>query len=219
VRDDRIVAYGRSVGGGAAADLSRDRPVRALALQSTFSSVAAMARQALLPGFLVRDAFDNRRAVADFQGPILLMHGVQDEVIPYEHALSLAAWYHAPLTLLQVLAGEVFDVAVDIRRGSPTFGRWVGIRISADDFRQVFVPEGFAHGFCVLSELAEVFYKCTDFYDPAGESGLMWNDPAIGIEWPIAQPVLSARDVTYAPFTPDRSDFPEWQGVALKGKP
>jgi hypothetical protein len=91
VPDDRIVAYGRSVGGGAAADLSQDRPVRALALQSTFSSVAAMARQALLPGFLVRDAFDNRRAVADFQGPVLLMHGVQDEVIPYEHALSLAS--------------------------------------------------------------------------------------------------------------------------------
>ena len=128
-------------------------------------------------------------------------------------------WRRPQAKLLQVLAGEVFDVAVDIRRGSPTFGRWVGIRISADDFRQVFVPEGFAHGFCVLSELAEVFYKCTDFYDPAGESGLMWNDPAIGIEWPIAQPVLSARDVTYAPFTPDRSDFPEWQGVALKGKP
>jgi uncharacterized protein len=91
VPEDRIVAYGRSVGGGAAADLSRDRPVRALALQSTFSSVAAMARQALLPGFLVRDRFDNRRAVADFQGPVLLMHGVEDEVIPYEHAVSIAS--------------------------------------------------------------------------------------------------------------------------------
>jgi hypothetical protein len=91
VPDDRIVAYGRSVGGGAAADLSQDRPVRALALQSTFSSVATMARKALLPGFLVLDRFDNMRAVADFQGPVLLMHGVEDEVIPYEHALSLAS--------------------------------------------------------------------------------------------------------------------------------
>jgi uncharacterized protein len=91
VAGDRIVAYGRSVGGGAAADLTRDRPIRALALQSTFSSVAAMARQALLPGFLVLDRFDNRRAVADFDGPVLLLHGPDDDVIPYEHALSLAS--------------------------------------------------------------------------------------------------------------------------------
>jgi hypothetical protein len=90
VAQDRIVAYGRSVGGGAAADLSQDRPVRALALQSTFSSVAAMAREAYLPGFLVLDRFDNRQAVADFDGPVLLMHGLEDDVIPYEHAVSLA---------------------------------------------------------------------------------------------------------------------------------
>jgi pimeloyl-ACP methyl ester carboxylesterase len=91
VDGERIVAYGRSVGGGAAADLTQDRPIRALALQSTFSSVAAMARDALLPGFLVLDRFDNVRAVADFEGPVLLMHGLEDEVIPYEHALSLAS--------------------------------------------------------------------------------------------------------------------------------
>ena len=91
VASDRIVAYGRSVGGGAAADLSHDRPVRALALQSTFSSSAAMARAAFLPGFLVLDRFDPRHAVADFEGPVLLMHGPEDEVIPYAHALSLAS--------------------------------------------------------------------------------------------------------------------------------
>ena len=91
VADDRIVAYGRSVGGGAAADLSRDRPVRALALQSTFSSVAALAREAFLPGFLVLDRFDNRRAVAEFDGPVLVMHGLEDEVIPYDHAVILAS--------------------------------------------------------------------------------------------------------------------------------
>ena len=88
---DRIVAWGRSLGGGAAADLSLDRPVRALALQSTFTSTAAMAREAFLPGFLVLDRFDNRRAVADFDGPVLLMHGVEDEVISYEHAVGLAS--------------------------------------------------------------------------------------------------------------------------------
>jgi len=91
VADDRIVAYGRSIGGGAAADLSLDRPVRALALQSTFTSTAALARRALLPGFLVLDRFDNVRAVAEFEGPVLLMHGVEDDVIPYEHAESLAS--------------------------------------------------------------------------------------------------------------------------------
>ncbi|HUF76172.1 MAG TPA: alpha/beta fold hydrolase [Longimicrobiales bacterium] len=91
VASDRIVAYGRSVGGGAAADLSQDRPVGALALQSTFSSSAAMARAAFLPGFLVLDRFDNREAVAEFDGPVLVMHGLEDEVIPYAHALSLAS--------------------------------------------------------------------------------------------------------------------------------
>jgi pimeloyl-ACP methyl ester carboxylesterase len=91
VADDRIVAYGRSIGGGAAADLSLDRPVRALALQSTFTSTAALARRALLPGFLVLDRFDNVRAVAEFEGPVLLMHGVEDDVIPYEHAEGLAS--------------------------------------------------------------------------------------------------------------------------------
>ena len=91
VATDRIVAYGRSIGGGAAADLSQDRPVRALALQSTFSSSAAMARAAFLPGFLVLDRFDPRQAVADFDGPVLVMHGLEDEVIPFAHAVSVAS--------------------------------------------------------------------------------------------------------------------------------
>lgn len=91
VDEERIVAYGRSIGGGAAADLAQDRPVRALALQSTFSTAAAMAREVFVPGFFVRDRYDNRRVVADFDGPVLLMHGPDDEVIGYEHAVSLAA--------------------------------------------------------------------------------------------------------------------------------
>ena len=96
--------------------------------------------------------------------------------------------------LIRVIEGEIFDVAVDVRRGSPTFGRWVGITLTADNFLQCFIPEGFAHGFCVLSKEAQVEYKCTAFYEPGGEIGIAWNDPSIGIAWPVTQPILSERD-------------------------
>ena len=96
--------------------------------------------------------------------------------------------------LVYVLRGEIFDVVVDIRPGSPTFGKWAGATLTADSFRQIFVPPSFAHGFCVLSEVAEVAYKCTDFYDPDDEIGLLWNDPDVGIAWPIRDPLLSEKD-------------------------
>jgi dTDP-4-dehydrorhamnose 3,5-epimerase len=101
---------------------------------------------------------------------------------------------HPQGKLVRALTGEIFDVAVDIRPVSPTFGQWVGVTISADRFTQVYVPPGFAHGFCVTSDVAEVEYKCTAFYEPAAERGLIWNDPEVGIRWPIADPILSARD-------------------------
>jgi dTDP-4-dehydrorhamnose 3,5-epimerase len=101
---------------------------------------------------------------------------------------------HPQGKLVRVIHGEVFDVAVDIRPESPTFKRWVGITLSAENFRQVYVPPGFAHGFCVMSKIAEVEYKCTDFYDPTDEIGILWNDPEIGVKWPIDEPVLSDRD-------------------------
>ena len=107
--------------------------------------------------------------------------------------------------LVRVIEGEIFDVAVDVRRGSPTFGRWVGVTLSADNFRQCYVPPGFAHGFCVVSPIAQVEYKCTDLYDPASEIGIAWNDPALGIAWPVAEPLLSARDSAH----PDR-----WPAIA-----
>ena len=94
--------------------------------------------------------------------------------------------------LVRVVQGEIFDVAVDIRPGSATFGKWVGARLSGESFRQMFVPPGFAHGFCVLSATAEVEYKCTDFYDRADEIGARWD--SAGIEWPIQEPLLSAKD-------------------------
>jgi dTDP-4-dehydrorhamnose 3,5-epimerase len=101
---------------------------------------------------------------------------------------------HAQGKLIRVVEGEVFDVAVDVRRGSPTFGRWVGVALSAANFKMCYVPPGFAHGFCVLSAAAQVEYKCTDFYDPSGEVGIAWNDPTLGIRWPVAAPILSPRD-------------------------
>lgn len=97
--------------------------------------------------------------------------------------------------LVRVVAGEVFDVAVDLRRSSPSFGRWVGTRLSAENQRQLWIPEGFAHGFVVLSETAEFLYKTTDYYAPQHERSLLWNDPELGIEWPIDEPPqLSAKD-------------------------
>jgi dTDP-4-dehydrorhamnose 3,5-epimerase len=96
--------------------------------------------------------------------------------------------------LVRVVAGEMFDVAVDVRRGSPTFGRWVGARLSAENFRQIYIPPGFAHGFCVLSEVGEVEYKCTELYEAADELVIAWNDPQIGIDWPASEPLLSAKD-------------------------
>jgi dTDP-4-dehydrorhamnose 3,5-epimerase len=96
--------------------------------------------------------------------------------------------------LVYVAQGEVFDVAVDIRRGSPTFGKWCGRLLSAENRRQMFIPEGFAHGFCVTSESALFLYKCSALYDPSDERGIAWNDPDIGIPWPAAEPLLSERD-------------------------
>ncbi|WP_434457474.1 dTDP-4-dehydrorhamnose 3,5-epimerase [Stutzerimonas urumqiensis] len=110
--------------------------------------------------------------------------------------------------LVRVVAGEVFDVAVDLRRSSPSFGRWVGTRLSAENQRQLWIPEGFAHGFVVLSETAEFLYKTTDYYAPQHERSLLWNDPELGIEWPIDDsPQLSAKDQAGKPLR-DAECFP-----------
>ncbi len=97
--------------------------------------------------------------------------------------------------LVQVLSGEVFDVAVDIRVGSPTLGQWVGQQLSVENHRQMYIPAGFAHGFCVLSQTAIFSYKCTDYYSSSAEMGIIWNDPDIGIDWPIDAPTLSQKDI------------------------
>ena len=104
--------------------------------------------------------------------------------------------------LVRVVVGEIFDVAVDIRKNSPTFGKWVGCRLSAENYRQLWIPPGFAHGFLAVSEVAEVLYKTTEYYAPQYDRCILWNDPDIGIDWPLngASPILSAKDQAGKPF-------------------
>lgn len=101
---------------------------------------------------------------------------------------------HPQAKLVQVLSGEVFDVAVDIRAGSATFGQWTGIMLSSENKRQFYIPKGFAHGFCVMSETAVFSYKCSDFYAPECEGGILWSDPDLMIDWPVKAPLLSDKD-------------------------
>ena len=129
-------------------------------------------------------------------------NGIPGPFVQDNHSRSLAGTLrglhlqlrHPQGKLIRVIEGEIFDVAVDVRRGSPTFGRWVSVALTAENFKQVYVPQGFAHGFCVVSPIAQVEYKCTDVYDPSSEVGIAWNDPALGISWPVTQPLLSPRD-------------------------
>ena len=129
--------------------------------------------------------------------------GLPEEFVQDNHSFSIRGTLRGMHTqvrrpqgkLLRVVAGEIFDVAVDLRPGSPTFGQWVGEVLSAENFRQLWVPPGFAHGFCVMSESAHVLYKCTTFYEKDDEIALLWNDPAIGISWPTETPLLRPRDL------------------------
>ena len=131
--------------------------------------------------------------------------GIRDQFVQDNHSRSCRATLrglhyqlrHPQAKLCRVIRGKVFDVAVDIRRGSPTYGRWVGVTLSADNMHQMYIPAGFAHGFVVHSAIAEFVYKCSDFYDPASEQGILWADPDLAIDWGIARPILSAKDSGY----------------------
>lgn len=103
---------------------------------------------------------------------------------------------HAQGKLVRVIAGEIYDVAVDVRPHAPTYGQWAGVTLSAENFLQIYVPPGFVHGFCVTSEQAIIAYKCTTLYDRDDEVGVVWNDPDLGIVWPIAEPTVSEKDVS-----------------------
>jgi len=114
--------------------------------------------------------------------------------------------------LVTCVRGTIFDVAVDIRVGSPTFGRWTGLTLSGDDPRFVWIPAGFAHGFCTLSPVADVIYKCTELYSPGDDRGVRWSDETIGISWPVRDPILSTKDGQLAGLDPTRSDLPRFEG-------
>ncbi len=138
-----------------------------------------------------------------YQHSAFAVAGIPDVFVQYNHSRSahgvLRGLHYQKLPmaqgkLLSVMAGEIFDVAVDIRRGSPTYGQWVGAALSAANHHLLYVPPGFAHGFCVVSDVADLLYQVTAEYSPDNERGFMWNDPDVGVEWPVAEPQLSPRD-------------------------
>ena len=136
---------------------------------------------------------------------------VQDNYARSTHGVLRGMHYQikrSQAKLVWVPQGEVFDVAVDVRKDSPTFGQWVGYTLSSKNKHQLFVPAGFAHGYCVLSETADFAYKCSDYYHPEDEGGFIWNDPRVGIEWPIEDPVLSEKDQNYS--TLDKANLPDF---------
>lgn len=116
--------------------------------------------------------------------------------------------------LVRVVSGAVFDVAVDVRKGSPSFGQWVGVELSGENHRQLYVPQGFAHGFCVLSESADFLYKCTDFYSPEHECGILWNDPDIAIDWPCGDHKVSDKDAKNSLLKDMEEKLPVFKGDA-----
>ncbi len=113
--------------------------------------------------------------------------------------------------LVMVVRGAVFDVAVDIRKGSPNFGRWAGVELSGGSPKQFWIPPGFAHGFCTLTDEVDMLYKCTDLYFPSGDRGVLWNDPDLKIDWPVKEPKLSAKD-SAAPRLKDAPALPQYEG-------
>ena len=118
---------------------------------------------------------------------------------------------HPQGKLVRVVRGAIFDVAADVRVGSPTFGKWVGVTLDEQSKKSLWIPPGFAHGLCVVSDEADVLYKATDFYAPEDEKGIIWNDQSLTIDWPIRNPALSAKDLAFKPLSKTRSDLPRYR--------
>ncbi|MFA5974956.1 MAG: dTDP-4-dehydrorhamnose 3,5-epimerase [Elusimicrobiota bacterium] len=159
-----------------------------------------------LPGVILIDphVFSDSRGFffETYRASLFAENGIPDPFVQHNHSKSSkgtlrglhAQLKHPQGKLVRVLAGEIYDVAVDVRRGSPTYKKWFALTLSSDNFKMLYIPPGYAHGFYTLSDIAEVEYKVTDFYDPDSELRLLWNDPQINIQWPGQQPVLSAKD-------------------------
>lgn len=174
-----------------------------------------------LPGVLIIEprVFGDARGffLESFNAERFAEHGLPTHFRQDNHSRSARGvlrglhyqWPRPQGKLVWVTRGEVFDVAVDIRRGSPSFGRWYGTVLKEDEPRQMWIPPGFAHGFCTLSETADFVYKCTDVYVAEFDRGILWSDPAIGIDWPVAAPTLSDKDRRLAPLNRSRPDLPE----------
>ncbi len=161
-----------------------------------------------LPGVVVFEpnVFGDKRGffLETYREDLFREAGITETFIQDNHSRSsrgVLRGLHYQLTqpqgkLVRVARGEVFDVAVDVRKGSPTFGQWCGVILDEESMRMMYVPPGFAHGFVVLSEIADFIYKCTDYYHPESEQGILWNDPEIGIKWPISEVNLSEKDTS-----------------------
>jgi dTDP-4-dehydrorhamnose 3,5-epimerase len=148
---------------------------------------------------------------SEFEGSGLPTAFVQDNLSHSTRGVLRGLHYqlhpHAQGKLVMALSGRIFDVAADIRHGSPTYGRWLGLELTSENGLMFYVPPGFAHGFCVLSDEATLLYKVTDEYAPECERGIIWNDPQIAVEWPIAEPLLSPTDVTLPPLHEAENNF------------
>ncbi len=180
-----------------------------------------------LPGVLVIEpqVFGDKRGffLETFRDDIFKEAGIEEKFVQDNHSRSprgILRGLHYQLIqtqgkLVRVAQGEVFDVAVDIRKNSPTFGKWYGKILDSEKMHMMYVPPGFAHGFVALSKTADFIYKCTDYYHPQSEQGILWNDPEIGIKWPISDVVLSDKDVKN-PVLDQQSDelLPKYSGDA-----
>ena len=159
-----------------------------------------------LPGVFVIEPklFGDKRGffLETFRANVYEVHGIPTQFMQDNHSRSsrgVLRGLHYQMTqpqgkLVRVATGAVFDVAVDVRKGSPNFGQWFGAELNEDNMKMMYVPPGFAHGFVVLSETADFIYKCTDYYHPESEQGIAWDDPDIGIDWPISEVMLSEKD-------------------------
>ncbi len=183
-----------------------------------------------LPGVVILEPFvhrDHRGFFVEFYNQqIFAKLGIEQVFVQDNHSRSqrgVLRGLHYQLgspqaKLVRIIMGKVYDVAVDVRRGSPTFGKWTAVTLSAQNMRIFFIPEGFAHGFYVLSEYAEFCYKCSGFYAPEKEQGIVWNDPDLAIAWPLSgtEPILSAKDAAYGTLaTRPKADLPIYKGSSL----